>query len=68
MCAAGWANLPSLAILVNKARTSKHIEKAMSGYASNDTCCRRDALFENFNLIDIHVHLLDHCVCVVMYV
>ena len=46
---AGRDHLPSLATLVKKANSGRHIEKAMLDYACNQSVCRRDTLFSNFD-------------------
>ncbi len=46
---AGRNGLPCLATLVKKANTGRQVEKAMTHYAKNQTSCRRDTLFANFD-------------------
>lgn len=46
---AGRDHLPSLAILVKKASTGRYTERSMSEYTTNESHCRRDTLFKNFD-------------------
>ncbi len=45
---AGRDCLPSMAVMLRKAKP-KHVTKTMLKYVSNDTRCRRNVLFENFD-------------------
>ena len=45
---AGRDHLPSMAVLLHKVRP-KHVTKSMLTYVSNETHCRRDVLFGNFD-------------------
>lgn len=47
---AGRDNLQSLAVLIKKPSSGRYIEKTMARYMSNDIHCRRDNLFEHFDL------------------
>ena len=46
---AGRDNLPSLALLVKKAKRGGLVEKSMSDYTYNESQCRRDTLFKDFD-------------------
>lgn len=46
---AGRDDLPSLVTLVKKANSGRLIEKTVLNYSSNQSVCRRDTLFSNFD-------------------
>ncbi len=46
---AGRDGLPSMAVLLTNVGRTRHMEKSMSEYVTNETVCRRDILFNNFD-------------------
>ena len=58
----GRDGLPSLALLLHSPKSTRHIDKTMTDYILNESVCRRDALFGNFDNYS-HVDLGNLCLC-----
>ena len=56
----GRAGRDTLAILIKKSNAGRRIESSMNEYTANQSNCRRDTLFANF---DRYVHVFSRSLC-----